>query len=176
MAAERWGVPAVQVSPSMVAWETYNEDMAEVLAPMLASAGYRDYRTVFDDWLARTGSALTFEQVTGAPRRCLVMIPRAMQPHAEKVGQRYRFVGPCIDPRRERPGDWTPPPGDGPLALVAFGTSYTDRIDVYRNAIRYVATDTGIRSRIDAIRDDLHAVGGPIHAADAIEGAAAGTW
>ena len=63
------------------------------------------------------------------------MIPRVMQPHAEKVGDRYRFVGPCIDPRREDPADWTPPPGDGPLALLAFGTSYTDRIDVYRNTI-----------------------------------------
>ena len=63
------------------------------------------------------------------------MIPRVMQPHAEKVGDRYRFVGPCIDPRREDPADWTPPPGDGPLALLAFGTSYTDRIDMYRNTI-----------------------------------------
>jgi UDP:flavonoid glycosyltransferase YjiC (YdhE family) len=71
VAAERWGVPAIQVSPSMVAW----------------------------------------------------------------VGERYRFVGPCIDPRREDPGDWTPPPGDGPLTLLAFGSSYTDRIDLYRNAI-----------------------------------------
>ena len=63
------------------------------------------------------------------------MIPRVMQPHAEKVGDRYRFVGPCIDPRREDPADWTPPPGDGPLALLAFGTYYTNRIDVYRNTI-----------------------------------------
>ena len=31
VAAERWGVPAIQVSPSMVAWDTYHEDMAEVL-------------------------------------------------------------------------------------------------------------------------------------------------
>lgn len=281
VAAERWGVPAVQVSPSMVAWETYHEDMADVLAPMLASAGYRDYRTAFDDWLARTGSALTFEQVTGEPRRCLVMIPRAMQPHAEMVGERYRFVGPCIDPRREEPGGWAPPPGDGPLALLAFGTSYTDRIDVYRNAIdgldgtgwrlvvatgkvsgdrlgampewvqlratvpqpavlraadafvthagmgsctealwygvpmvaipqavdqplnaaqlealglgrhltidppspvdlrdaiRFVATDPDVRTRIDAIRDELHALGGPGNAADAVENVAAGTW
>ena len=109
--------------------------MAEVLAPMLNSPDYHAYRTAFDDWLAQSRTSLTFEQVTGEPRRCLVMIPRVMQPHAEKVGDRYRFVGPCIDPRREDPADWTPPPGDGPLALLAFGTSYTDRIDVYRNTI-----------------------------------------
>ncbi|WP_163700954.1 macrolide family glycosyltransferase [Mycolicibacterium agri] len=281
IAAERWGVPAVQVSPSIVAWETYHDDMAEVLGPMLASAGYREYRQAFDDWLAQTGTSLTFEQVTGEPRRCLVMIPRAMQPHADKVGERYRFVGPCIDPRREDPGGWAPPAGDGPLALVALGTSYTDRIDVYRNvidalaqtdwrlviatgkvapervgavpervqlrarvpqpavlaradafvthagmgsctealwyavpmvaipqavdqplnaarleelgvgrhltadppgpdelrdAILSVATDPGVRSRVDAIRDELHAVGGPVPAADAVEDVAAGRW
>ena len=274
VAAEHWGVPAVQVSPSMVAWDTYHQDMAEVLEPMRNSPGYHLYRTAFDDWLAQTHTSLTFEQVTGEPRRCLVMIPRAMQPHAEKVGDRYRFVGPCIDPRREDPGDWAAPAGDGPLALLAFGTAYTDRIDVYRNvidaldgtgwrlviatgrvapdrfgavpdwvqlretvpqpavlrvadafvthagmgsctealwyavpmvaipqavdqplnadqleelgvgrhltadppnptdirdAIRYVATDPGVRQRSDAIRDELHSVGGSSHAADAVE-------
>ncbi len=135
VAAEHWGVPAVQVSPSMVAWDTYHQDMAEVLEPILTSPGYRAYRTAFGDWLAQTRTSLTFEQVTGEPRRCLVMIPRAMQPHAEKVGDRYRFVGPCIDPQREDPGDFAAPPGDGPLAMLAFGTAYTDRIDVYRNVI-----------------------------------------
>jgi MGT family glycosyltransferase len=281
VAAERWGVPAIQVSPSMVAWNTYHDDMAEVLEPMLNSPGYRAYRTAFDDWLAQTNTSLTFEQVTGQPGRCLVMIPRAMQPHAEKVGERYRFVGPCIDPRREDPGDWTPPPGDGPLALLAFGTSYTDRIDVYRNtigalagtgwrltiatgrvapdrlgpvpdwvqlrttvpqpavlraadafvthagmgsctealwygvpmvaipqavdqplnagqlealgvgrhltgdpptpaeirqAIEDLASDTQVRLRLNIIRDDLHTVGGPAHAAEAVEDVHAGGW
>jgi MGT family glycosyltransferase len=281
VAAERWGIPAVQVSPSMVAWDTYHEDMADVLAPMLAGPGYQTYRTAFDDWLAHTGTSLRFEDVTGEPRRCLVMIPRAMQPHAGKVGERYRFVGPCIDPRREDTGGWTAPPGDGPLALLAFGTAYTDRIDVYRNvidslegtgwrlviatgkvapdrlgavpqwvalhttvpqpavlrvadafvthagmgsctealwyavpmiavpqavdqplnsahletlgvgrhligdpptpnqireAIEALTSDAQVRLRLNAIRDDLHRVGGPLHAADAVEAAAAGHW
>ena len=39
VAAEHWGVPAVQVSPSMVAWDTYHQDMAEVLEPMINSPG-----------------------------------------------------------------------------------------------------------------------------------------
>jgi MGT family glycosyltransferase len=281
VAAQRWGVPAVQLSPSMVAWETYHEDMAHALEPMLNSTGYHAYRSAFDDWLAATGTSLSFEQVTGEPVRCLVMIPRPMQPHAERVGERYRFVGPCIDPRREDPGGWTPPTGDGRLALVAFGTSYTDRIDLYRNAIealdgtgwrltiatgrvdtddlgvtpawvqlcrtvpqpavlsatdvfvthagmgsctealwyavpmvaipqavdqplnadrlevlgvarhlradspspaeirdaiRYVATDLEIRHRLDAICGELHRVGGPGHAAEAVEDVAAGRW
>jgi MGT family glycosyltransferase len=135
VAADRWGVPSAQLSPSAVAWEGYHEDMAEVLEPIYGSPEGLAYRRAFDDWLADTGTTLTFEQVTGAPRRCLVLIPRMLQPNADRVGDRYRFVGPCIDPRREDPGDWTPPPGEGPLVLLAFGTAYTDRIDVYCNTI-----------------------------------------
>ena len=67
VAAERWGVPAIQVSPSMVAWDTYHNDMAEVLEPMLSSPGHRAYRTAFDDWLAQTNTSLRFERVTGEP-------------------------------------------------------------------------------------------------------------
>jgi UDP:flavonoid glycosyltransferase YjiC (YdhE family) len=58
-----------------------------------------------------------------------------MQPNSSRVGDRYPFVGPCIDPHRADPGDWREPAGDGPLILVAFGTAYTRRPDVYRNVI-----------------------------------------
>ncbi len=68
----------------LVAWDTYHDDMAEMLAPMLSSAGYREYRTAFDDWLSQPSTSLTFEPVTDEPHRCLVMIPRVMRPHAEK--------------------------------------------------------------------------------------------
>ncbi len=135
VAAQRWGVPCAQLSPSYVAWEGYRQDMADELDVLLGGPSGRDYRRAFDEWLESTGTTLTFDQVTGEPPRCLVLIPRALQPNADRVGDRYRFVGPCIDPRREDPGDWAPPPGDGPLVLMAFGTSYTQRPDVYRNAI-----------------------------------------
>src|SRR4029450_9089156 len=83
---------------------------------------------------AASGPSLTVDDATGVPRRCLVLIPRVMQPNSDRVDAvRYRFVGPCIDPGREKADDWTPPAGDGPLALMAFGTAYTDRIDLYRN-------------------------------------------
>lgn len=135
VAAESWGVPAAQLSPSEVAWEGYHEDMAEVLDPIFNSPSGQAYREAFDTWLRDSRSGLTFDEVTGVPRHCLVLIPRVMQRHSDRVGDRYRFVGPCIDPRRLDPGDWTPPPGDGPLALLAFGTAYTERADVYRNVI-----------------------------------------
>lgn len=37
VAAERWGVPAAQLSPSIVAWDGYHDDMAAALAPMLST-------------------------------------------------------------------------------------------------------------------------------------------
>ncbi|MGV0811240.1 macrolide family glycosyltransferase [Mycolicibacterium boenickei] len=135
VAAAQWGVPAAQLSPSEVAWDGYHDDMAEILDPIFNSPGGLAYRRVFDDWLTESRSGLTFDEVTGVPRRCLVLIPRVMQRHADRVGDRYRFVGPCIDPRREDPGAWSPPAGDGPLALLAFGTAYNERADVYRNVI-----------------------------------------
>jgi MGT family glycosyltransferase len=137
VAAQRWGVPAAQLSPSIVAWDGYHDDMAEALAPMLSSPGYLSYREAFDEWLLDSAldSALSFDDVTGAPTRCLVLIPRVMQPNSVRVGDRYRFVGPCLDPARADPGDWRAPAGDGPLALVAFGTSYTRRPDVFGNVI-----------------------------------------
>ncbi len=135
VAAEQWGVPSAQLSPSEVAWEGYHDDMAEILDPILNSPSGLAYRQMFDDWLTDSRSGLTFDDVTGVPRRCLALIPRVMQRNADRVGDRYRFVGPCIDPRRAGPRDWTPPNGDGPLALLAFGTAYTERADVYRNVI-----------------------------------------
>ncbi len=135
VAAEQWGVPSAQLSPSEVAWEGYHEDMAEILDPILNSPSGLAYRRTFDEWLAESAAGLTFDEVTGEPRRCLALIPRVMQRHSDRVGDRYRFVGPCIDPRREDPRDWTAPAGDDPLALLAFGTAYTQRADIYRNAI-----------------------------------------
>lgn len=135
VAAARWGVPAAQLSPSEVAWDGYHDDMAEILNPILNSPSGLAYREAFDAWLADSGTGLTFDEVTGAPRRCLVLTPRVMQRHADRVGDRYRFVGPCIDPRRLDAAGWRPPAGDGPLALLAFGTAYTERADVYRNVI-----------------------------------------
>jgi hypothetical protein len=100
-----WGVPAAQLSPSIVAWDTYRQDMRNVLDPTFDSATGKAYLKAFNDWLA--GTSLTFEEVTGEPRRCLVLIPRVMQPNADRVDRdRYRFVGPCNYPRREDSGDW----------------------------------------------------------------------
>jgi len=132
VAAERWGVPAAQLSPSIVAWDGYPDDMAAALAPMLSSPGYLAYREAFDDWLA--DSELSFDDVTGVPPAAWCSFPcdaTEFRPGRRPVSVR----GPCLDPARANPGDWREPAGDGPLTLVAFGTSYTRRPDVFRNVI-----------------------------------------
>jgi MGT family glycosyltransferase len=45
-----------------------------------------------------------------------------------------------------------------------------------RDAILGVASDPQIRLRLDAIREELHRVGGPGHAADAVIDMATGRW
>ena len=41
VAADLWGVPSAQLSPSAVAWDGYHEDMAEVLEPIYGSPAGR---------------------------------------------------------------------------------------------------------------------------------------
>ncbi len=73
------------------------------------------------------------------PRRGLALIPRAMQPNAERVHPRWSFVGPLLDSGRLESAGWSPP-GDGRRILfVAFGTAYTDQVGVHRAAIEALA-------------------------------------
>ena len=132
--AHRLGVPAVQLSPTFVAWEGYEEDLAEQIAALRASRGGRRYYARFGAWLAEHGVDLDPDDVLARPARGIALIPRVLQPNAERVGPAFRFVGPCID---EQPGGsgWRPGPGDGrPLLYVAFGTAYNDQLPVYRAA------------------------------------------
>lgn len=135
VAAHRLGVPAVQLSPAFVAWDGFEEDMAEHIGALCASEGGRRYYARFAAWLAENGVARGVDDVLGRPDRGLVLIPRAMQPNAERVSGAFRFVGPCIDPERlARPG-WEPGDDERPLLYVAFGTAYNDRLPLYRDVV-----------------------------------------
>ncbi|MGH3945962.1 MAG: macrolide family glycosyltransferase [Pseudonocardiaceae bacterium] len=82
-------------------------------------------------WLDEQDIGLSVDEFTGRPPRCIVLIPRALQPHAEKVDERvYTFVGPSLDARPHQ-GDW-PKPGR-PLLLVSLGSAYTDAPQFYRD-------------------------------------------
>lgn len=125
--AHRWEAPVLQLSPAYVAWEGYEQDMAEFLEPLRRTRSYRRYEWSFAAWLAEEGVTLEVDDFVGRPDRCLALIPRALQPHAERVDpSRYEFVGPCVDLAAVR-GDWPAPQEDRPLLLVSLGSAFTDQ-------------------------------------------------
>jgi MGT family glycosyltransferase len=137
----RYGVPAVQLSPTLVAWDGYDEDMAEVMAPIKASPSGVDYAATYTSWLRSNGISADAWEWLGHPERVLSLIPRAMQPHADRVGEHVRFVGPCLDPARLADRSWKPPSSGRPVLLVSFGTAYNDQLDVYRACVEAFAAD-----------------------------------
>ncbi|WP_328646344.1 UDP glycosyltransferase [Amycolatopsis sp. NBC_00348] len=138
---ERYGVPAVQLSPTLVAWDGYDEDMAEVLAPIKASPSGVDYAATYTAWLRANGIFADAWDWIGHPPQVLSLIPRAMQPHADRVGDHVRFVGPCLDPSRLADRSWKPPASGRRVLLVSFGTAFNDQLDVYRACVEAFASD-----------------------------------
>lgn len=128
--AHRWGRPLVQLSPARVAWEGYEADPAIVAMTAALGPALQEYRSRFAAWLAAEGVPLDVDTFTGRPPRSLVLVTRAMQPHANLVDEdRYTFVGPCLDERARRE-DW--PASERPLVLVSLGSAYTDVPEFYR--------------------------------------------
>lgn len=134
VAAHRWGVPAIQLSPAYVKWEGYDEELAEFYDQLKASPSGRHYFATVRSWLTENGIAMEPDAFLGDPEECVALIPRQLQPHADRVDSRYRFTGPCVD--ESRLTGWAPEPGDDrPLVYLAFGTAYTDEIELYRTCI-----------------------------------------
>lgn len=128
--AHRWGVPLVQLSPAMVAWEGYEADNPEVVTLLHDDPRGVAHRRRFADWLAAEGVELDPETFVGRPPRSIVLIPRALQPHADRVDPDvYTFVGPGTEARPHQ-GDW--PESDRPLVLVSMGSAYTADPGFYR--------------------------------------------
>ncbi|MEV0733762.1 macrolide family glycosyltransferase [Polymorphospora sp. NPDC050346] len=129
----RYDVPAVQLSPAMVAWDGYEEDMAEFITALAASESGRNYYATFDRWLADNGIHEDARTFLNQPAHVLALIPRVMQPNADRVPEhRVRFVGPCLDPARLAEPGWAPPDSGRRVLLVSFGTAYNDQLPVYR--------------------------------------------
>lgn len=135
--AHRWGVPAISLSPNLVAWEGYEEEVAEPMwaEPRRTERG-RAYYARFQAWLAENGVTRHPDPFVGRPDRSLVLIPRALQPHADRVDTRvHTFVGACQGDRAAQ-GGWRRPPEAGKVVLVSLGSAFTDRPDFYRECVR----------------------------------------
>lgn len=134
--AHRWGVPVVQLSPAMVAWEGYEEEVAAPLFdPLKKTPRGAAYYERFRGWLASNGMTIDPDRFAGRPSRCLALIPRAMQPHADRVDESVvTFVGTCQGDRSDE-GAWQRPADAEKVLLVSLGSSFTKDPDFYRACI-----------------------------------------
>ncbi|MFI1364485.1 macrolide family glycosyltransferase [Streptomyces griseochromogenes] len=128
--AEAQGRGLVQVSAAHVAWEGAQDEIGAAFAGLPGGLGYR---ARFAAWLARCGAVTTnVEEFIGHPRRVLAMIPRVMQPHADRVDtEAVTFVGPCFGAGQERDG-WMRPAGAEKVLLVSLtGSAYPGPQETY---------------------------------------------
>ncbi|WP_432057889.1 glycosyltransferase [Streptomyces sp. bgisy022] len=134
--AHRWGVPAVSLSPAMVAWEGYEQEVAEPMwaEPRKTERG-RAYYARFHAWLEENGITEHPDSFVGRPERSLVLIPRALQPNADRVDDTaYTFVGACQGDRSGE-GEWQRPAGAEKVVLVSLGSSFTKQPAFYRECV-----------------------------------------
>lgn len=135
--AHRWGVPAVSLSPNLVAWEGYEEEVAEPMwAGPRATARGRAYYERFGNWLVENGIGRHPDAFAGRPDRSIVLIPKALQPNADRVDEAvYSFVGACQGDRAAQ-GGWERPAGAERVLLVSLGSSFTKQPAFYRECVK----------------------------------------
>lgn len=135
--AHRWGVKAISLSPNLVAWTGYEEEVAEPMwaEPKKTERG-KAYYARFQAWLEENGIAEHPDSFVGRPARSLVLIPKALQPNADRVDEsRYTFVGACQGDRAAQ-GGWSRPAGAEKVLLVSLGSSFTKQPDFYRECVK----------------------------------------
>ncbi|MFI6877367.1 macrolide-inactivating glycosyltransferase [Streptomyces sp. NPDC050400] len=135
--AHRWGVPAITLSPNLVAWEGYEEEVAKPMwAEPRATPRGKAYFAKFDAWLKEYGVPQSADEFWGVYDRTLVLIPKALQPHADRVDeQRNTFVGACQGDRGAQ-GDWARPADAERVLLVSLGSSFTKQPEFYRECVK----------------------------------------
>jgi MGT family glycosyltransferase len=140
--ADTWELPAVQSTPFFASNETYSfvQKMMEAdgavplteevvvefgvrMAQLLASHGIDEPAQEF---LMRT------EDLN------LVHVPRFFQPYGESFDERFVFVGPCLTDRSFL-GEWQPPAGGLPVALVSMGTVHNKHPELFRLCVEAFA-------------------------------------
>ncbi|MFD4720361.1 macrolide-inactivating glycosyltransferase [Streptomyces sp. NPDC058423] len=135
--AHRWGVPAISLSPNLVAWDGYEEEVGEPMTAGLRATGRgRAYYARFASWLSENGIGTHPDPFVGRPARSLVLIPRVLQPNADRVDEGvHSFVGACQGDRAEQ-GEWRRPAGAGKVLLVSLGSAFTKQPGFYRECVK----------------------------------------
>ncbi|MER8056526.1 MULTISPECIES: macrolide family glycosyltransferase [unclassified Streptomyces] len=132
--AEAQGRPVLQLSPTFVAWEGYEEEVGAHIRQLPGADGYW---ARFSEWLAGCGAYTTdVDSFSGRPARALALIPRAMQPHSDRVDTgTVTYVGPCFDRATPTNKEWTRPEGVEKVLLVSLGSAFTRQPAFYRRCI-----------------------------------------
>ncbi|MEU9720781.1 macrolide-inactivating glycosyltransferase [Streptomyces sp. NPDC047976] len=137
--ARRWGVPEISLSPNLVAWTGYEEEVAAPMTEQLrASERGRAYYARFRAWLDENGIDEDSDHFVGRPPRSIVLIPRALQPYADRVDESvHTFVGACQGDRSATQGTWErPASAEGKkVLLVSLGSTFTNQPAFYRACI-----------------------------------------
>ncbi|MEV6396114.1 macrolide-inactivating glycosyltransferase [Streptomyces sp. NPDC051907] len=136
--AHRWGVPAVSLSPNLVAWQGYEEEVAEpAFAELRASERGQAYYARFHAWLEENDMSHQHpDTLVARPERSLVLIPRVLQPHADRVDESvFTFVGACQGARADQ-GEWRRPADAEKVLLVSLGSAYTKHPAFYRECVK----------------------------------------
>ncbi|MER8088272.1 macrolide family glycosyltransferase [Streptomyces sp. NPDC094048] len=131
--AEAQGRPLMQLSPTYVAWNGYDQ---EVAAQLWQLPGADAYRARFTRWLTDCGASTTdMDAFGGRPAHTVAAIPRAMQPHADRVDtDTVEFVGPCFG-TRAADGGWTRPADAENVLLISLGSAFTHQPEFYRRCL-----------------------------------------
>lgn len=158
--AEAQGRPLLQLSPTFVGWDGYEE---EVAAAVWQLPGADAYRAAFTAWLRESGATtLDMDVFVGPPARSLALVPRAMQPHAEAVNTDVvTFVGPCSGERARRE-TWRRPADADTVVLVSLGSAFTRQPDFYRQCLAAFAGLPGLHLVLQIGADTDPAELGPL--------------
>lgn len=105
-----------------------------MFAGLKASERGQAYYAKFAAWLTENGLGDQVDRFQGRPRRSLVLIPRALQPQADRVDPSvYTFVGACQGERAEQGGWQRPEAAAGKrVLLVSLGSAFTKQPAFYR--------------------------------------------
>ncbi|MFF8957526.1 macrolide-inactivating glycosyltransferase [Streptomyces sp. NPDC014894] len=164
--AHRWGVPSVSLSPNLVAWEGYEEEVGRpMLDELRSSERGRAYWARFREWLDGNGlTELDPGDLTARPRRSVVLIPKALQPHADRVDESvFTFVGACQGDRADQ-GEWERPAGAEKVLLVSLGSSFTKQPAFYRECVKAFGELPGWHTVLQIGRHVSEAEIGPVPA------------
>ncbi|MGS2640656.1 macrolide family glycosyltransferase [Streptosporangium sp. LJ11] len=134
--AENWDIPLMQLSPTYVGWEGYREDMAPMLEELRRAPGGAEHYRRFEEWLRDNGiHGIDSDDFGGRPPRALALIPKVMQPNADRVDPaRITFTGPCFATRSHQE-PWVRPEGAEKVLLVSLGSAFTNLPGFYRSCL-----------------------------------------